>query len=295
MRVKTLMRTRFSTVSDDTPLNEARLALAREQTDTIPVVRAGALIGLLRACDIDALGPSTVPSLATHDWAWSSSSLTVRAAAIADALTLGPEASVHDAIRLLVSQDLDAVPVVESASIVGMVTTRDLLGVLLDRLDSAHRTGLDRVLVVVDFDEGTAAAVAAGVALARQHRARLTLLHVLQARWRSLLWPGRPREMLDWARREERVGRSRDLVALVPRESGLEVGTLIATGGPGAAIVAEASRLAADLLVVGSRPHRPFLGRDLTNELVERAPCPVLVVRPGSALGTEESVGRAGA
>jgi CBS domain-containing protein len=101
MRVKTLMRTRFATVTDDTPLEEARSVLAREQVETIPVVREGVLVGLLRARDIERLGPSTVTSLAAYDWAWGRAPATVRAALTADLATLTPEASVHDAIRVL--------------------------------------------------------------------------------------------------------------------------------------------------------------------------------------------------
>jgi CBS domain-containing membrane protein len=294
MGVKTLMRTRFATVTEDTPLEGARIAFAREQVETIPVVRETALVGLLRARDVEALGPSTVPALAVHDWAWGRGSLTVGAAATADFATLAPDASAHDAIRLLVGQDVDAVPVVEGSSLVGLVTTRDLLAMLLELLESDRPAGFDHVLVAVDFGDGTAPAVAAGLALARQHAARLTLLHVLPPPTRALLAPGVPREMLDWARRQQRERCLADLGALVPPGSTLEIGRLVVTGDPATAIASAASRLAVDLIVVGGRARRRFLGPCLTDELVERAPCPVLVVRPDAEVGSRAGIAHAG-
>jgi acetoin utilization protein AcuB len=280
MRVKTMMRTRFATVTEDTPLEETRVVFARERLETIPVVRGMTLVGLLRAGDVETLGPSTVPSLAAYDWAWHRTRLTAGAAVKGEVAPLDPEASVHDAIQLLTGQDVDAVPVVEGSSLVGLVTTRDLISILLGRLESDGPAGFDHVLVTVDFDEGTAAAVAAGVALARRHRARLTLLHVLPSPSRSLLAHGVPGEMLDWARRQQRERCLGDLGALVPSESAQEVGRLVVTGDASAAIVGVAARLAVDLIVVASPSRRRFIGPSLTDDLVERAPCPVLVVRP---------------
>ena len=286
MRVKTLMRTSFATVTEDTLLTESRVAFAREQLETIPVVRGTTLIGLLRARDVEALGPSTVPSLAAHDWAWDRAPLTVGDTSTVDFAALDQESSVHDAIRLLLWQDVDAVPVVEGPSLVGLLTARDLLTVLLELLESEGPAGFDHVLVTVDFDKSTAATVATGIAVARRHRARLTLLHVLPPRSRALLAHGVPGEILDWARRQERDRCLGDLGALVPSEPTLEVGRLVVTGDPSAAIAGAASRLEADLIVVGSPGRRRFLGPSLTDELLERAPCPVLVVRPESPSGS---------
>jgi len=281
MRVKTLMRTRFVTISDDTTLQQARALLAREQIETIPVMRAGSLVGLLRARDLERLGPSSVPALAVHDWAFEREALTVRAALTGDPPTVDAEASVHDTVRLLVSQELDAVPVLEGATLVGLVTTRDLLAVLLERLQSDRRPGFEHVLVAVDLGAGTAPAVANGQALARQHGARLTLLHVLPTGSRKLLSEGIPREMLDWSERQQRESCLRELAALVPDEAGLEVGRLVVSGALPSAIVAVATRLAVDLIVIGGHSRRRFLGPSLTEALIARAPCPVLVVRSG--------------
>ncbi len=79
------------------------------------------------------------------------------------------------------------------------------------------------------------------------------------------------------ARREELLSAARSAMA----ERG-EVGVALLEGRPASAIVNEARAWEADLVVVGSRGHGPWqtmiLG-SVSAEVVDHAPCPVLVVR----------------
>ena len=100
--------------------------------------------------------------------------------------------------------------------------------------------------------------------------------------------------MLEWTRRQQRDRCLGELGTLVPRESDLEVGRLVMTGDPAAAIAGTASRLSADVIVVGGKARRRLLGSSLTDELVARAPCPVLVIRPETAVEAEVRRAHAG-
>jgi nucleotide-binding universal stress UspA family protein/predicted transcriptional regulator len=287
MRVKTLMRTQFAVVSDETPLDQARAVIARESLEAVPVLRAGALVGLLRARDIERLGPSAVPSLAAHDWAWRPETMTAGAVALRDVVALAPEASVQDAIDVLADQDLEACPVVEGSTVVGLVTTRDLLAILLEFLEAERASGLDHVLVAVDFDEGTAAAVATGLALAREHGAHLTLLHVLAPPPFRVLGEGVPGDMVYGTRRLQREQLLAECGALLPAAPGVRINSVVVTGDPLTEVTQAAALHAADLIVVGTRSHRHWFRPCPVEALVARAPCPVLVVRPGAAIAGE--------
>jgi CBS domain-containing protein len=260
MRLKTLMRTEFATVSEETSLEQARMWATREGID-VPVMRAGALVGLLRARDVERFGASTVPSVAVHDWAWREGALTVEAALSRDPVSLTPDASVHEAARLLDERELDAVPIVDSSAVVGVVATRDLLGMLIEILESDGPASLDHVLVVVDLEGNTRVVVEAGLALARQHGARLTVAHVRGAGHSQL-----------HDRLLER------LAALVPPGGDVVVRHLVMTGDPASEIALAAARHSADVIVVGGRSGRWLGGPSLAEALVDRAPCPVLVV-----------------
>ena len=130
MRVKTLMRTRFAAVSDDAPLDEARALLAREQVETVPVVREGALVGLLRARDIERLGPSTVPLIR----------IVVADVMVRDPLIVSPVTPLAEAVRLVRDSRTDVLVVCDQESAIGVLTANDLLRAL-DRLASAGRSG----------------------------------------------------------------------------------------------------------------------------------------------------------
>lgn len=65
-------------------------------------------------------------------------------------------------------------------------------------------------------------------------------------------------------------------------DTGLTAEANVVTGRPGDAIVDEAKRFAADVVVVGSRGHgriATLLLGSVSAEIVDRAPCPVLVAR----------------
>jgi nucleotide-binding universal stress UspA family protein len=66
------------------------------------------------------------------------------------------------------------------------------------------------------------------------------------------------------------------------RTAGLEANGAVSRGRPASILVEEASRSAADLVVIGSRGHGPIASLVLGSvsaEVVDHAPCPVLVAR----------------
>jgi nucleotide-binding universal stress UspA family protein len=86
----------------------------------------------------------------------------------------------------------------------------------------------------------------------------------------------------------EPVQRLRQVLDVAERELGGEgrhVEAILLDGRPASAIVDEAETFEADLVVVGSRGHGPWQSRILGSvsaEVVDHAPCPVLVVRTES-------------
>ena len=278
MQIKTVMRTRFATVRDDLPLSGARHALARERVPTMPVVRGDTLVGLLHEDDIARESPSIVPTLAVNDWLADLGDLTVGRVMRAVPETLAPDGRVADAARLLRLSGLDAAPVLDGDVLVGIVTAGDLLELLEPRRPAAFT----HVLVAVDLGPASEAVVTAGIELARQHEARLTLLHVVSPVTRRQVSEGLPAEMLErvaYRHREDCLGR---LARLAPSDATLEVARLVQAGDPVTVLVTTALRVDADLIVLGDRRRRGLarlLGSGLTEAVIARAPCPVLVVR----------------
>jgi hypothetical protein len=187
------------------------------------------------------------------------------------AVTLAPDASVEDAARLMTSAGLEALAVVEDTEVVGLVSTRELLTVLVRDLERDSRPGLADVLGCVQGRAEEAAVLATALGVARGHRARLRLLHVLGPLPRSVT-ASLPTEAL------QRVSATRKGEALewlrghVPAREPVAVTCRVAEGELEAEALRAASR-DVDLIIVA---------RDVAPRLSRRAPCPVLGVPPGS-------------
>jgi len=135
------------------------------------------------------------------------------------------------------------------------------------------------IILATDLTPASSAATRQAIDLARQLRARLLVVHVID--------PGRASRLLGRTIRpvEERIERteSASYVVQQARAAGAVANFLIWDGDASDGILAAADAERADLIVVGSRG-RSGIGRyllgSISDEIVQRAECPVLVVRP---------------
>lgn len=143
------------------------------------------------------------------------------------------------------------------------------------------------ILCPVDFSEYSVSAVTHAVGLARWYDARLTLLHVVHIAGTIDL----PPIPLQDAQRQQLDARLR---ALYPSEPGVTVQHVLREGSNvPAELLAYAQREHVDLLVVGSHGRTGFerlLLGSVTEKLLRRAGCPVMVVPKGAAETQPESV-----
>lgn len=147
---------------------------------------------------------------------------------------------------------------------------------------------IDRVLVATDGSEDAMEAARYAAALLRSLRPRITLLHVIPE---PVIPPGdiemRPRDLVEIEKAmlegaQAILDRSRQPFD----EAGLPVEGLIREGDAAEQILQVVREEEMDLVVVGShgagRAERAILG-STSDALVRAAPCPVLVVRRGTA------------
>ena len=135
------------------------------------------------------------------------------------------------------------------------------------------------ILLATDLSPASTAATRQAIDLARQLRARLLVVHVLD--------PGRGARLIGRPFRpvEERIERTEaaSQVVRAARAAGTDADFLIWDGDACDGILAAADAEAADVIVIGSRG-RSGIGRyllgSISDEIVHRADCPVLVVRP---------------
>ena len=108
------------TDSPDEPLQLAANRMWRQQTGSLLIVDNGQLVGIVTERDlmrVVARGQDV-------------STTTVGEVMTKDVRTVGPETSLHDAARLMAAQWIRHLPVLQDGEVVGVVSQRDLVGVL---------------------------------------------------------------------------------------------------------------------------------------------------------------------
>ncbi len=144
---------------------------------------------------------------------------------------------------------------------------------------------MQNILVATDFSEVADRAIDRAEEIAREHSAKLTLVHVITYQPQPVLGVQpmmTPADVGDQIRQasEQRLAALADRI----RGRGLEVETEIAAGVPGSRIVHCAERLDADLIVIGTRGLSGFkhLLLGSTAEAIARwSHRPVLSIHPG--------------
>jgi len=138
------------------------------------------------------------------------------------------------------------------------------------------------LLVPVDFSDASAAVLAAAGKLARAFSARVVLLHVAPPDPAFIGYEPGPQTVRDSVAREL-AAEHRSLQALEKElaDTGVSVTALVIQGYPAEKIVAEAAKLSADLIVMGSHGRgmlKHLLVGSVTEGVLRHAACPVMVV-----------------
>ncbi len=148
---------------------------------------------------------------------------------------------------------------------------------------------LEKILVPVDFSDHSQKAIKYGVELAKDRRASLTLLHVINQKIidavQELSIKGYKGDFVEVVRKMVHERRE-DLERSIPepwRDGLPEVTYEIRKGRPAEEVIRYAKENAIDLIVVGTHGRSALanvLLGSVANTVVLQAPCPVLVVRP---------------
>ena len=134
-----------------------------------------------------------------------------------------------------------------------------------------------RILLATDLSGASSAAANQAISLARDLRAELLVVSVIDPSTRQ---PGPKVARMDQRRAAREL--AAQAVVMLGRRSGVDVRFLVWEGEPGPAIVEAAAAERVDMVVVGTRGlgsvERIVLG-SVSDHVVRHAPCPVLIAR----------------
>lgn len=154
-------------------------------------------------------------------------------------------------------------------------------------MEAATRTAVKspftvkRILVPIDFSDCSKKALQYALPLALEHQAAITLLYVVAPAYGGVEYGAINYVELEATMRASGEQQLAELAAAEARE-GVSFEILVRMGSPISEIIGTAQSLPADLIVISTHGRtglkHVFLG-SVTEQVVQRAPCPVFVVR----------------
>ena len=129
------MTERPTTLTPDRPLSDACTIMFDRDIRHIPVTREGRLVGIISDRDLTRRGPiadAMVHQLVDRFFSTKVSDVMTQD----DVRTVGPMTTLAEAARVLIATKRSALPVLDGDSLVGIITTHDLLRALVDTTSS---------------------------------------------------------------------------------------------------------------------------------------------------------------
>ncbi len=136
--VKDLMSTDMFVLYAEDNLLSAEEMMQWKRIRHLPVVdRASNLQGLITHRDILRASISTIVELSSGERRAAQAGILIQDIMRTDVLTIGPEADIKDAARVMLNQKIGCLLVVEERQLVGILTEADFLKYVLDETRTA--------------------------------------------------------------------------------------------------------------------------------------------------------------
>lgn len=142
------MKTNLVTVAPETPIFKAREILDSRNISHLPVTDGRAhLLGIVTDRDLREAWASPATTLSVHELTYVLQKLTVASIMTKKVITATPDTTIERAARILHDNKIGALPVLKDNKLLGIITTTDLMEVLLMALGLGEETGRLSLLV----------------------------------------------------------------------------------------------------------------------------------------------------
>ncbi len=128
MTIRELMTGGLITVRRETPVQDARDLMTKEQVRHLPVIEPkGGLVGIVTDRDIRLNLPSPATGLSVQEIGHLFAKLTVGQIMTSSVITIGPDRPAREAAQLMLDHKIGAVPVVDDGRLIGILTETDIV------------------------------------------------------------------------------------------------------------------------------------------------------------------------
>ena len=127
------------TVTPDTTLPEADRLIVDNMIRRLPVVKDGKLVGICTYGDIREARPSPATSLSIWELNYLLSQLTIGEIMTTNSITISPEATIGEAARLMLKNQISGLPVVDLHNhLVGIITESDIFRMVVQQWENVE-------------------------------------------------------------------------------------------------------------------------------------------------------------
>jgi len=118
VRIRDIMSRPVQSVAPSMPLDEVISLMYQTKHLGFPVVDRGYVIGIITLTDLSRISPIDRDAMQVRD------------TMTRDVITLGPDAPVIDALRIMTQRDIGRIPVIEEGNLTGIITKSDIFTVM---------------------------------------------------------------------------------------------------------------------------------------------------------------------
>ena len=135
MYVGRVMHTELVTVTPDTTIVKARDIIVEKRINHLLVVdKNDELLGIISDRDLKQSWASPATTLSVHELNYLLNQLTVDMIMVKKIITIAPSTTIERAAHIMQQNRISALPVMEKEKLVGIITTTDVMGVLLQAI-----------------------------------------------------------------------------------------------------------------------------------------------------------------
>jgi acetoin utilization protein AcuB len=132
--VREIMTTDFVTLREDEALLDATLIFVRAGFRHIPILNGTRLVGIVTERDLKHYTPSVLTGISPEEYNRLMETTLLSKIMTRDPLTIEPSKTVYEAAQMLFDRRIGCLPVVEDGELKGIITTTDMLNLLLQLL-----------------------------------------------------------------------------------------------------------------------------------------------------------------
>lgn len=149
MSVKDYMTQDVVTITPETRVAEAADLMRDQDLRRLPVLDKGNLVGLVTAGTMADASPSKATSLSIYEMNYLLNKTKIRDIMIKKVITVSPDASLEDAIYLMLQHKIGVLPVLDKGELCGIITDRDVFKAFLH----VSGYGIEGIRVVLESDD----------------------------------------------------------------------------------------------------------------------------------------------